>query len=584
MRKELPKNSADSPHVCVIGSGPAGMVLALELAGHDCDVTMVESGMHVPDRTAQGLSDAVFGVSGTHALMEDAVHRRWGGTSHLWGGRCVPYDRADLDIRNEGLQPAWPLSFDDLAINFGKACLYADCGTPQFSLNDIYPDGAFPRISEGFVDGDIRSDQLERWSASPVMIERLGREIRKNPRIRVLTGMTCTGVATRDGGSAITAINLQATSSNVKRQPDPVEADLFVIACGGVESTRLLLHFVRQRDPPKVDGRSFLGRGYMGHLFGNIASIRLRGDPAKTVFGFERVKNHYVRRRFTLSDRVRHAKGLLNIAFSLDNPRASDPAHGSGILSAAYMAMRSPILGSRLAPAGIRKALIKAERPGAARLHLRNIARSLPATAWFAARFLYARYWGKPPRLPGFFIHSASNCYALYYHAEQSPSDASRIELDDSVDPLGMPRAKLSLQFATDDAASVVRSHEVLDAHLRHHRLGELEYWYPENERVDAVLRQATDGFHQIGTTRMAQGPQHGVTDSYGRVFGTRNLFVCSSSVFPTSGQANPTFTLLAFAIRQAAFVARSLRERSKPVDISEPAEMRSRREMEALK
>ena len=575
MRKELPKSSAGAPHVCVVGSGPAGMVLALELAGLDCDVTLVESGTHVPNRTAQGLSDAVFGVPGTHALMEDAVHRRWGGTSHLWGGRCVPYDPADLDIRRDGQEPAWPLSLDELSVNFGKACLYADCGTPQFSLNDIYPNGAFSPICEGFIDGDIRSDQLERWSASPVMVRRLGREIRKNPRILVLTGMTCTGVATRDGGGAISAITLRATDGNVKRQPDAVKADLFVLACGGVESTRLLLHFARQRDPPRMDGRTHLGRGYMGHLFGQIASIRLRGNPEKTVFGFERVKNHYVRRRFTISDRVRRAKALLNISFSLDNPPASDPAHGSGILSAAYVAMRSPLLGARLAPAGIRKALFKAERPGTMQLHLKNIAASLPATARFAATFLYARYWGKPPRLPGFFIHSASNCYALYYHAEQSPSDASRIELDDSVDRLGMPRAKLSLRFAADDAASVVRSHEVLDAHLRHHQLGELEYWYPEDERMDAVLRQATDGFHQIGTTRMSQSPQHGVTDSYGRVFGTQNLFVCSSSVFPTSGQANPTFTLLAFAIRQAKFVASSLREKSESVDLSKG--MRSR-------
>jgi choline dehydrogenase-like flavoprotein len=89
------------------------------------------------------------------------------------------------------------------------------------------------------------------------------------------------------------------------------------------------------------------------------------------------------------------------------------------------------------------------------------------------------------------------------------------------------------------------------------HGIGMLDYWYPEGLRVDAVLDQARDGFHQIGTTRMAADPGQGVTDSYGRVFGTSNLFVCSSSVFPTSGQANPTLTLLAFAIRQASHIGR---------------------------
>jgi choline dehydrogenase-like flavoprotein len=60
------------------------------------------------------------------------------------------------------------------------------------------------------------------------------------------------------------------------------------------------------------------------------------------------------------------------------------------------------------------------------------------------------------------------------------------------------------------------------------------------------------DGLHQVGTTRIAATADAGVVDDNLKVWGTSNLYVCSSSVFPTSGQANPTFLLGVFAVRLA--------------------------------
>jgi choline dehydrogenase-like flavoprotein len=59
-------------------------------------------------------------------------------------------------------------------------------------------------------------------------------------------------------------------------------------------------------------------------------------------------------------------------------------------------------------------------------------------------------------------------------------------------------------------------------------------------------------GWHQMGTTRMARDAKTGVVDEHCRVHGVANLFVAGSSVFPSCGFANPTFTILALAIRLA--------------------------------
>ena len=55
-----------------------------------------------------------------------------------------------------------------------------------------------------------------------------------------------------------------------------------------------------------------------------------------------------------------------------------------------------------------------------------------------------------------------------------------------------------------------------------------------------------------MGTTRMHADPARGVVDADARVHGVDNLFVAGSSLFPTGGFANPTYTLVALALRLA--------------------------------
>ena len=66
-------------------------------------------------------------------------------------------------------------------------------------------------------------------------------------------------------------------------------------------------------------------------------------------------------------------------------------------------------------------------------------------------------------------------------------------------------------------------------------------------------------GHHHMGTTRMAEDPRRGVVDADCRVYGVRNLYVAGSSVFPTSGAANPTLTVVALALRLADHLQGSL-------------------------
>lgn len=62
---------------------------------------------------------------------------------------------------------------------------------------------------------------------------------------------------------------------------------------------------------------------------------------------------------------------------------------------------------------------------------------------------------------------------------------------------------------------------------------------------------------HHMGTTRMADDPRRGVVDAQCRVHGIANLHIAGSSVFASSGFANPTLTIVALALRLADELAR---------------------------
>jgi choline dehydrogenase-like flavoprotein len=76
-----------------------------------------------------------------------------------------------------------------------------------------------------------------------------------------------------------------------------------------------------------------------------------------------------------------------------------------------------------------------------------------------------------------------------------------------------------------------------------------LEDWVREEAMLPQTFR---DVAHPTGTTRMADDPARGVVDAECQVHGVRGLYVAGSSVFPTAGQANPTQTIVALAVRLA--------------------------------
>jgi hypothetical protein len=316
-----------------------------------------------------------------------------------------------------------------------------------------------------------------------------------------------------------------------------------------VETTRLLLAV--QRNSPSLFGGTEgpLGRFYMGHISGKIANILFERPGSIADFDFLKDSTGcYVRRRLTLTAAAQRKHRLLNTAFFPDNPPFHDHRHRSGVLSAVFLALAFPPTGRRILPEGIRRAHIGTP-PRHYGAHLRNVIIGAPGGALDIVDILRSRLLRRP-RKPGFLIRNPTGAYALHYHAEQEPNAESRIGLADEHDRYGLPRALVDFRYTTNDVDSVISSHRVLDAGLRAAGVGRLEYPYQEQELADRVRAQASDGYHQTGSTRMGTDPQTSVVNSDLRVHGLDNLYIASSSVFRTTGQANSTLPAVAFGLR----------------------------------
>jgi choline dehydrogenase-like flavoprotein len=121
------------------------------------------------------------------------------------------------------------------------------------------------------------------------------------------------------------------------------------------------------------------------------------------------------------------------------------------------------------------------------------------------------------------------------------------VYLSNQKNQLGQRKSVLNWQVDDRAFRSIERLHHYLKKYLTNHQIGVLEAPFD-------ILNppSLSDASHHMGTTRMSSQPADGVVDADCKVHGLTNLYIAGSSVFPTSGNANPTFTIIALAIRLA--------------------------------
>jgi choline dehydrogenase-like flavoprotein len=533
--------SALEARVCIVGAGAAGITLASELDGRGFNVLLLEAGGLKPD---DDLADYYLGTATSpHSNPSEFRRATFGGTTGIWGGRCLAFDPIDLEARDYVANSGWPIGYEDLAGYYPEALRYCDAGHFDFSVAGSLR-APVPTIS-GFdgkgPDGGevVMTDRIERYSLPTDFGRRYRKKIEDSRNVRALVGARCLRLLRGAGGARIEAAEIVDRAGRKRH----VRADAFVLATGGVEVPRLLF----LSDPEAAglgNGGDCLGRYYMCH-FENTAG-RVVPHGAKVAFDFERTTDGvYCRRqlRFTPDALQRHR--LLNMAFRLHFPSYSDATHGSAVMSTIYLAK------STLIPEYRAILEANAETPGSpTAAHVRNVLMGAPQLARFAVDYVFRIQLARR-KLPYTLVPNADGTYPLEFNSEQTPERENRVSLSEEVDRHGLRRVHIDWRLSESDADSACRGYQLLRETLGRNGACRLEF--DEARLRDRIRRSAPLGGHHMGTARMGASERSGVVDANCAVFGVPNLYIASSAVFPTSGHANPTLTIIAMALRLAA-------------------------------
>jgi len=122
---------------------------------------------------------------------------------------------------------------------------------------------------------------------------------------------------------------------------------------------------------------------------------------------------------------------------------------------------------------------------------------------------------------------------------QEMPSFDSRVQVDESVkDFWGIPVVRLSGHRHPKDVEGCRFLSGKAEAILK--EAGAAETWQSVGGSG------LSGGQHQAGTCRMGTDPQTSVTDRYGRIHDTPNIFVADASLHVTNGGFNPALTIMA--------------------------------------
>ncbi len=546
MTDRAPSGRAD---VCVVGAGPAGALVAAELADRGADVVILEAGERFDDgarrermersiRPAHG-PNSVWEMGGPRDAYTSSGERFYplnrsrvkgvGGTTLHWQGMVMRLHEADFErATRDGVAADWPISYADLKPYYARA--ERELGVAGALDNPHAPprDGPFPLPP-------FRPSYSDSLFAEAC--ERLGVTMHSVPNARNSTGYdgrsACVGYGTckpvcpsrakysadvhvrkaeaagarvvdrapvqrlehGDDGERIEAAVYATPNGGTHRQ----EAAAFVVACGGVETPRLLLLSSSPQYPDGLANSSGLvGRNFMDHLF--VGAGGRLGEPTR--------QNHV---GFITSE----CHGFYD-----DPGRATEGTAGGVPGSDADL--------------------------GPIKLEFLNYAGPSPVET-----ALSGDEWGD--ELLGTLCEGYGDHVAVGGLVGQLPRAENRVTLDRSTtDDHGNPVPKIEWGLDDRTKRTMRRANEIQRAILA--ELGADVRW---------TVGPANTGpaFHHLGTTRMGANPDESVVNAELRTHDLDNLWLPTGGAFVTSGALNPTLTIAALALRAAEDVAAALAE-----------------------
>lgn len=526
--RTVPNGELLDTDVCVVGAGMSGITLAVELAAAGIDVVLLERGDRTPS-VPRTRPDTVENIGIPYDVAASRAFEL-GGTAHTWGvrtplgdgfGRLRELDPEDFESRSWIPHSGWPFGKDHLSPYYRRARSLFDSGQePRADLPNEAIDEPTP---VGFAaDVEERTFLFANPGGFP---GELRRRLEQSTAVIVLTNSTASEIKCDGSGPHVSSVEVKTSTTHSYT----VRAQAYVLASGGIETPRLLLAS-RGRHPGGIGNtHDLVGRFFMEHPhYDSGVLITSRGAKVfgRDTFHGMRLENGVpFQPTFSLPEPVVRQEGLNRSVFRFD------------AVPVGYVSVDKKAIHSLEAAGQLRRSITKRSRPESG---------YLPTTKTAVKGVHQIARLAMSRGIERLRADADDRWFRMVVMAEQQPNPSSRVELRYERDRVGVPIGTLDWQLTGQDLASMQRSQQLMSTRL----MEEGQRGARSLLRDGQLPTRLIGGHHHMGTTRMHPSERQGVVDPDGRVHGVGNLYIAGSGVFPTSGYANPTLTLLALTLR----------------------------------
>lgn len=507
--REISADTVLAADVCVVGAGAAGLTLAQEFEATAIKVLLLESGSFHPDPATQDLADGTGAADDQPYPFLEARARCFGGSTTRWTGACIPLDAGDFQRKDWLPDSGWPFERSHLWPYYQRA-------QKVFGLPETAPT---PPSHSPFHQDPLEA-KVVQLSHPLDLGKKYRQQVVRSQNITLVTHANVTQLVASPDGRKVEYLVVSKDAEHSFR----VQSRLVVLATGGMENARLLLASNSQFPQGLGNHHDLVGRFFMEHFYKVIGILPLnqRQQDARFFTNFVHLGQTPIQGTFGLTDEVRQREQLLNLHIRM------------------YRYSLLEDTATVIAAKQLQTTLLYDRKPA----KVRERVQELRSTRWQELpSYVGWHLWNK------LFRSARFDHVRLQAWIEQEPTANNRITLSHQRDYLGQPKTHLSLRFSEQTWNSIERSLIHIGQALHNQGFGKLQY---DPARLEHLTPYNKIGLHHMGTTRMHDSPRQGVVDANCQVHGLANVYVAGSSVFPTGGAANPTFTIAALAIRLA--------------------------------
>ncbi len=511
---EIPDGTVLETDVCIIGAGAAGITLAQEFIGAPFRVCLLESGGLKYEVTTQDLYKGE-NIGRDYYELEACRLRFFGGSTNHWEGFCRPLKSIDFEKRSWLPYSGWPFGLEELEPFYQRAQTVCQLGPYDYGASFLEA-----QTGKRILPFDAEQIETEVVQRSPPTRfgETYGPAIKTATNVRACFHANVLNIEVGDTPSEVSRLRI-ATLTGSRFW---IRAKRYILATGGIENARLLLVSNERETAGLGNQADLVGRFFMDHPYPMVGRLLL-ADPEDERWAAY-CTDYY-------GDKHLSANGILSPVRSILEQEQ----------------LLHCVIGFEAIPPGsegwiaLRRIFHKED----------TYPKQIAADLWRVISGIEGIGEDAYQKLRhGSIPFSMFNIQCL---GQQAPNPESRVTLGEKRDALGMPETKLDLRLSEIDKRSINRTVQLFVQELGKKGLGRAQInfhdWPPHFYY----------GNHHMGTTRMDADPKRGVVDSNCRIHNIKNLYIAGSSVFPTSGSANPTLTIVALALRLADHVKQSM-------------------------